>query len=188
MPTPILPPLLSTFNRCLIDAAPSLFVPTTISACYTNFAPRPRITFEMNGTTVGVPGVEMVGGKSMIDARPAPLPMPHVLNTSISAALDFPAGATRDRGNRGILTYATMTVFGGWDQYRRASMEDKERCVFFEEPLTLAIDFTTPGLQYHYASRSLRAAPNSNLYKVSCSDNQLTRTHGTTKIASSRRS
>ncbi|PBK81280.1 hypothetical protein ARMGADRAFT_784118 [Armillaria gallica] len=45
---------------------------------------------ECRTTTNG--GLEqLVGGKSMVNVRPAPLQIPHDLNTSISAALDFPA-------------------------------------------------------------------------------------------------
>ncbi|PBK64840.1 hypothetical protein ARMSODRAFT_452911 [Armillaria solidipes] len=78
------------------------------------------------GTTTNEGLEQLVGGKSMVNARPAPLQMLHDLDTSINAVLKFPAGATRDRGNWGILTYATMLVFGGWDQCRRASTEDEE--------------------------------------------------------------
>ncbi|PBK79656.1 hypothetical protein ARMGADRAFT_1092920 [Armillaria gallica] len=61
----------------------------------------------------------MVGGwkKSIADARPTALQMPHDLDTSINVALDFPAK------QRGMLTYATMMVFGGWDQCRRRAHE-----------------------------------------------------------------
>ncbi len=45
---------------------------------------------------------QLVGGKSMVDARPAPLQMPHDLNTSISVALDFPA---KERGIEGTGGY-----------------------------------------------------------------------------------
>ncbi len=44
----------------------------------------------------------------------------------------------------GILTHATMIVFGGWDQCRQASTKDKERYVFFVRPLSLVVYFTTP--------------------------------------------
>ncbi|SJL08184.1 uncharacterized protein ARMOST_11547 [Armillaria ostoyae] len=96
MLTPVLPPLPNTFR---IGATPSLYQrrvlrSTAISANPTCFEPRRRITFGMRDDRqrrAGATGVEMVAGKSMVDARPAPLQTPHDLDTSINAALDFPA-------------------------------------------------------------------------------------------------
>ncbi len=149
-------------------------IPATISACHTNFVPRPRITFKMNGTTTD-------GGLGQLALRWLEeriwsmliqcAPWPGHINQCGSR---FPAkqcGIERTGGYWRTLLWWFFFFFG-WDHCRRRAHKDKERYTFFVEPLTLVVDFTTPDPRYPYAKLSLRAAPNSNLHKVSCSSNQ----------------
>ncbi len=82
LPTPILSPLPSTFRISATHPLHQCRVlqSTAISTYHANFEPRRRIMFGMRDDRqwrAGVTGVEIVGGKSMADARLAPLQMPH---------------------------------------------------------------------------------------------------------------